>query len=63
MFNAHRIYTYQQVLACFPILELVEFALVPDQPLDGGLLREAPQDLADSQSYGCGCFWFRKGGA
>lgn len=60
VFNAHRIYAYEQILGYFAGLELVEFALVPDQGLLGGLMVGAPQQLADAQEYGCGCFWFMK---
>lgn len=60
MFNAHRIYAYRQVISYFAGLELREFALVPDDPQDGGLIREATEEMADAQSYGCGCFWFVK---
>jgi len=61
MFNAHRIYTYDQIVKYFGTLELKEFALIPDDPAQGGLFRDAPRQLADAQDYGCGCFWFRKG--
>jgi Uncharacterized protein conserved in bacteria len=60
MFNAHRIYTYEQTLEYFEGLELTEFALIPEDPDDGGLVRGATKELADRQKYGCGCFWFRK---
>ncbi len=60
MFNAHRIYTYEQTLEYFEGLELREFALIPEDPEDGGLVRGASKELADRQKYGCGCFWFRK---
>ncbi|MBT0653026.1 DUF268 domain-containing protein [Geomobilimonas luticola] len=60
MFNAHRIYTYAQIAEYFSNLELMEFALVTDDPKDGGLLRNASKEMADAQKYGCGCFWFRK---
>ncbi|TGU72279.1 DUF268 domain-containing protein [Geomonas terrae] len=60
MFNAHRIYTYEQTLQYFEGLELTEFALIPENPEDGGLVRGASKELADRQKYGCGCFWFRK---
>jgi SAM-dependent methyltransferase len=60
MFNAHRIYSYQQVLDCFPGLELKEFALVPDDPADGGLIINATREMLDAQNYGCGCFLFAK---
>lgn len=57
MYNAHRIYSYQQVIEYFTGLSLVEFSLIPD---NGGLLRHAPQALVAEQKYGCGCFWFKK---
>jgi SAM-dependent methyltransferase len=60
MFNAHRIYSYQQITALFANYELKEFALVPDNPEEGGLIRDATQEMADKQKYGCGCFWFQK---
>lgn len=60
MFNAHRIYAYQQIIGYFSDLKLVEFSLIPDKLEDGGLIRNALQEQSDAQSYGCGCFWFRK---
>lgn len=60
MFNAHRIYSYDQVVGSFAELELQEFALIPDNVQEGGLIDPATKELADAQRYGCGCFWFRK---
>jgi SAM-dependent methyltransferase len=60
MFNAHRIYSYGQVMEYFGELELKQFALIPDDPQDGGLVYDASKALADRQTYGCGCFWLRK---
>jgi len=60
VFNAHRIYSYDQVMDLFPQFRLIEFALVPDKPGDGGLIINATKELADKQLYGCGCFWLRK---
>jgi len=59
-FNAHRIYSYDQVLDMFEGFELKEFSLVPDRSEDGGLMRNATKELSDAQWYGCGCFWFVK---
>lgn len=59
-FNAHRIYTYNQVLGMFGNFELVEFALIPDDGSSLGLVRHADAALADAQRYSCGCFWLRK---
>jgi SAM-dependent methyltransferase len=58
-FNAHRIYSFHQVRDAFTELELKDFALIPDSSALGGLIHNAPDDLVDSQEYGCGCFWFR----
>ncbi len=60
IFNAHRIYAYEQVVDAFSGFELKEFALVPDDPVDGGLVQNASRELADRQNYGCGCYWFIK---
>jgi hypothetical protein len=60
MFNAHRIYAYQQILEYFAGLILKEFALIPDDPTAGGLIRNATKEMADAQMYGCGCFWFKR---
>jgi SAM-dependent methyltransferase len=57
VFNAHRIYAYDQIMSYFADLELREFALVPDR---GPLVAPATKALADAQAYGCGCFWFQK---
>ena len=59
-FNAHRVYSYEQVLGCFAELELKQFSLIPDSESDGGLIPFASKDLVDAQRYGCGCFWFVK---
>lgn len=59
-FNAHRVYTYEQVIALFPALDLVEFALIPDDGTEEGLIRHADPKLASKQKYGCGCFHFVK---
>jgi len=59
MFNAHRIYSYGQIINYFSNLELLEFCLVPDDK-QLGFIENASVELADQQNYGCGCFWFRK---
>ena len=76
MFNAHRIYSYQQILEYFHGLRLREFSLLPDKdyyrrtdPRNAtvntdaqayGLIANATQEMADAQTLGCGCFWFEK---
>ena len=59
LFNAHRIYCYEQVIEYFRDLKLVEFALIPDHINENGLIKNASQTFADEQSYACGCFWFK----
>ncbi|QEC51989.1 uncharacterized protein DUF268 [Anseongella ginsenosidimutans] len=59
-FNAHRIYTKQQALGLFPGLTLKEFALIPEDEEDGGLVTDPGETLLSKQVYGCGCFYFTK---
>jgi SAM-dependent methyltransferase len=59
-FNAHRIYTKEQVLNLFADLELKEFALIPENEKDGGLIVDPEDQLLAKQTYGCGCFWFTR---
>lgn len=56
-FNAHRIYSFEQILEYFSPFSLAEFSLIPDY---GGLINNANPELVQFQSYGCGCFWFKK---
>lgn len=58
--NAHRIYTYEYVLALFPDLKLKEFSLIPEYGEQGGLIRNADPKLVESERYACGCFHFIK---
>ena len=58
-FNAHRIYSFEQVVALFPSLTLKHSSLVPDD-LDSGLVENPRPDVFSAQEYGCGCFWFVK---
>lgn len=59
-FNAQRIYDYEQFVSYLDGLELVECALVPDDPARGGVLLNPAAAAFDEQRCGCGCFWFRK---
>lgn len=59
MFNAHRIYSYKQIVSYFKGFELKEFTLIPDQS-EESLIINATKEQADLQNYGCGCFWFQK---
>lgn len=60
MFNAHRIYSYEQVIEYFTGLKLVSFALISERQEDGGLNYDATGNDVAAQDYGCGCFWFKK---
>ncbi|WP_197525915.1 DUF268 domain-containing protein [Methanocella paludicola] len=59
-FNAHRIYSYEQIMGYFSDLTLEEYALIPDNQNDIGIIYNASKEITDKQEYGCGCFWFRK---
>lgn len=56
-YNAHRIYSYEQVIEYFKDLKLIEFSLITDS---GEFIENANQSLVKKQKYGCGCFWFKK---
>jgi SAM-dependent methyltransferase len=58
-FNAHRIYSLEQVLAAVPELTLTEFALIPEHGPEGWISGAAAERVAAEQ-YGCGCFWFQR---
>jgi len=58
-FNAHRIYTYDNIIHMFAEMSLVEFSLIPDKS-EQGLIRHASKEISDMQRYGCGCFHFQK---
>lgn len=62
MFNAHRIYTYDQILSYFDgfEFELVNFSLITDNPKFEDFIEHADPKLSEECIYGCGCFWFRK---
>jgi SAM-dependent methyltransferase len=59
-FNAHRIYSYEQIISYFDGFELKEFSLIPEDGKNGGILIDANPELVKNESYGCGCFWFIK---
>ena len=45
-FNAHRIYSYKQIVSYFDGFELKEFSLIPEDERDGGLVRTSYPALA-----------------
>ncbi len=56
-FNAHRIYSFEQIADYFKELTLKEFSLITD---NGDFIEDANPKLVNDQKYGCGCFWFNK---
>lgn len=59
-YNAHRIYSYRQIMLYFESLKLNEFSLVPDDFEKYGLIKNPEETFTDQQNWGCGCFWFTK---
>ncbi|MDI6820687.1 MAG: DUF268 domain-containing protein [Patescibacteria group bacterium] len=61
MFNAHRIYSYDQIVDYFKDFELKEFSLITEFAKNSlGIIINATKKQAEKESYGCGCFWFIK---
>lgn len=56
-FNAHRIYSYEQIALYFNGFTLREFSLVTDS---ADFIEHADPVLVKDQKYGCGCFYFIK---
>ncbi len=59
-FNAHRIYSYEQISSYFEGFELKEFSLIPEFTKNGGIIINADPELVKKEKYACGCFWFIK---
>ena len=59
VFNMHRIYAYDQVIALFSTMKLREFSLIQGSG-DSGIIENADPGLVKKEVYGCGCFWFKK---
>ena len=60
LFNAHRIYSYDQITSYFSDLRLVRYDLIPDDAYKTGMIYNATKNDTDIQIYGCGCFQFTK---
>jgi SAM-dependent methyltransferase len=60
MFNAHRVYSYEQIVTSFPELTLKEFALIPNHEKAGEIIYSPPKEKVEKETYGCGCFWFTR---
>ncbi|MES2986077.1 MAG: DUF268 domain-containing protein [Patescibacteria group bacterium] len=59
-FNAHRIYSFEQIKSYFYGFDLKEFSLIPEHAKNGGILEHADPKLVGQENYACGCFWFVK---
>lgn len=61
-FNAHRIYSYQQLVSSVidNDFELKEFTFIPETDAEGPLIRNAAPALVEKATYACGCFWFQR---
>lgn len=59
-FNAHRIYSYEQIVESMHPLVLEEFSLIPDNGAQVGIIEHASPHLVQEQVYACGLFLFRK---
>lgn len=60
-FNAHRIYSSEQILQALPRMRLADFALIGDHPSDGLASGTEHLSRVPGLMYGCGCFHFVKG--
>jgi len=58
-FNAHRVYDHEAFAAYFAPLELIQFALIPEEG-DSGYILNPDAARVRQEKYGCGCFWLRK---
>lgn len=56
-YNAHRIYTYDQIIDYFSEFNLINFAFIDDS---GDYTSNAIKETTYNQTYGCGCFHFKK---
>lgn len=52
-YNAHRIYTYEQIVSYFPSCNLKSFSLILD---NGEFIDRASKNDMCGQKYACGCF-------
>lgn len=58
-FNAHRIYSYDQIIKEFEGFKLMELAMIPDDASNGMVINPSKR-IVNAQRYACGCFWFKK---
>lgn len=58
-FNAHRVYSYKQIVKEFDKCLLKEFVVLLDD-YEKGLQKNVPERILNKQNYACGCFLFKK---
>jgi SAM-dependent methyltransferase len=63
VYNAHRIYSYKEIIELMNNFKLVEFSLIQDNAYKEGMTLNADNNLVQENIYACGCFWFTKIGA
>lgn len=59
-FNAHRLYTHNQIIEYFSDLKLQEFSVIAGYPEDYKLITNPSPELLEKQKFACGCYWFSK---
>lgn len=59
-FNAHRVYSYEEILNYFVSFKLKEFSLIEDDSFEKGIIINADPNKVKNNKYACGCFWFEK---
>ena len=59
-FNAHRIYSHEEIVRAFPGLEAESFALITDRRHGARLVENADPAAVAEQRYACGCWVFRR---
>ena len=61
-FNAHRIYTHEQIKRYFNDLKLIDCAFIPDNAVEVGMIySDRGMSKASKHSvHGCGCYLFSK---
>jgi ubiquinone/menaquinone biosynthesis C-methylase UbiE len=55
-----RKYSFEPIADVFRGWKMIEFAFIPDNALETGILRHADPALVSKQTYGCGCFHLHK---
>lgn len=59
-FNAHRIYSIEQILLLFKGWSVEEFYLIPDKEFSETPILNPSNDIVEKQEYACGCFMLKK---